>query len=298
MWIRFSACAAASADSTSDCTQDFERWGDLLALSATSRGKHSQSRVWVRRFKKGGWTKRLFGAEISETFPQEPWLESIGYAPDTHVSPGVQRASGKGPTTPDTCGRPSSSLFGDTDLPACCSKTSQGISRWGCSKSCPTWKAAVTQRRGAAIRRRLSAHRTDASESSSSVWPTPTVGDSRGSANATANRRPGAKFNSGRTLTDAIRGGAIGRNVASRGANATWPTPNAHDSHTGFQKRHTAGSQQKNLHTVVVENSPAFQAHPVGSSSTNPRAQLNPDWVEMLMGFPRGWTDCAPSETQ
>ena len=298
MWIRFSACAAESADSTLDCTLDFERWGDLLEPSATSRGKHSRSRVWVQRFKKGGWTKRLSGAVISETFPQEPWLESIGFAGDTHVSHSAKQESEQGSTTLDTCGLPSSSLFRDTDLPACCSKTSQVISRWGCSTSCPTWKAAVTERRGAVTRRRLSALHTDANESLSSGWPTPTVGDSRGSANATANRRPGAKFNSGTTLTDAIRAGASGRAVASKDATATWPTPNAHDSHTGFQKRHTAGSQQKNLHTVVVENSPASQAHPVGSSSTNHRAQLNPDWVEMLMGFPVGWTDCAPSETQ
>ncbi len=24
---------------------------------------------------------------------------------------------------------------------------------------------------------------------------------------------------------------------------------------------------------------------------------LNPEWVEWLMGFPIGWTDCGPSET-
>jgi hypothetical protein len=298
MWIRFLACAAASEDLTSDCTRDFERWGDLLEPSATSRGKHSQSRVWVQRLKKGGWTRRLSGAVISETFPQEPWLESIGFVGDTPVSPSAKQESEQGPTTPDTCGLPSSSLFGDIDLPVCCLKTSQATSRWGCGTSCPIWKQAATERRGAAIRRRLSALHTDASESSSSGWPTPTVGDSRGSANATANRRPGAKFNSGTTLTDAIRAGANGRAVASRVVNATWPTPNAHDSHTGFQKRHTAGSQQKNLHTVVVENLPDFQADRAASTSTNPRAQLNPDWVEMLMGFPPGWTDCAPSETQ
>jgi hypothetical protein len=28
-----------------------------------------------------------------------------------------------------------------------------------------------------------------------------------------------------------------------------------------------------------------------------PRPQLNPEFVECLMGFPVGWTDCEPSET-
>jgi hypothetical protein len=26
--------------------------------------------------------------------------------------------------------------------------------------------------------------------------------------------------------------------------------------------------------------------------------KLNPQWVEWLMGFPEGWTDCEPSATQ
>ncbi len=29
-----------------------------------------------------------------------------------------------------------------------------------------------------------------------------------------------------------------------------------------------------------------------------PGGQLNPEWVEWLQGFPIGWTDCEPSETQ
>ena len=255
MWIQFSACAAESAGLTSDCTPDFERWADHLERSATSRGKHSRSRAWVQRFKKGGWTKRLFGAVICENYPPVSYHESTGSPGDILASLSAKQESGQGPTTRDTCGLRSSSLFGAIDPPACCLKTSRAISRWGCSMSCPTWKATVTERRGAVTRRRLSALHTDANESSSSGWPTPTVGDSRGAANATANRRPGAKFNSGRTLTDA-------------------------------------------MHTVAVESSPDSQAHLVGSSSTNLRAQLNPDWVEMLMGFPIGWTDCAPSGTQ
>ncbi len=280
MWIRFSACAAGSADSTLDFTPDFKRWGDLLELSATSRGKHSRSRVWVQRFKKGGWTKRLFGAVISETFPQEHWLESIGYAPDTRVNPGAQRASGKGPTTPDTCGRPSSSLFGGIDLPACCSKTSQAIFRWGCSKSCPIWKAAVTERRGAIIRRRLSAHHTDASESSSSGWPTPdcTMRPHEGNVRLL---RKGVEQGMEKAEADAMLGRDIGK---PQGKLLAWPTPMTQD--------HKDGTATYDVPTNGHLGRAALR------DPTSPPGRLNPDWVELLMGFPVGWTDCEPSETQ
>ena len=257
MWIRFSACAAESEDSTSDCTRDSEWWAAFLGRSATWRGKHSPSRVWEKRLKKGGWMTHLSGAVISETFPQEHWLESIGYAPDTRVSPGVQRASGKGPTTPDTCGRPSSGLFGGIDLPACCLKTSQATSRWGCSTSCPTWKAAVTERRGAVTRRRLSAHRTDGNESSSLGWPTPTVAE-------------GGKI-------------SCSPNFGQRGLSN-------HPEMVGEPER------EKQAKTRFGEAGPHDPRNP--KPTGNRPGQLNATWVETLMGFPVGWTDCAPSETQ
>jgi hypothetical protein len=52
------------------------------------------------------------------------------------------------------------------------------------------------------------------------------------------------------------------------------PTPNTVDAKGGTRK----GEGQVQL------------CHLVGGS-------LNPAWVEWLMGFPIGWTDCEPSET-
>ena len=362
MWIRFLACAAESADSTSDCTLDFERWGDLLERSATWRGKRSPSRVWAKRFKKGGWTKRLSGAVISETFPQEPWLESIGFAGDIHANRLAKQESEQGSTTPDTCGLPSSSLFGGIDLPACCSKTSRATSRWGCSTSCPIWKAAVTERRGAAIRRRLSAHHTDASESSSSAWRTPTAQPSGVSVSRLEgklgsrlyDKKTGRNAQYGleqqvnwptpdctmrphegnvRLLRKAVENGLpkweadamLGRDISkpqgklglwneceasasvspatsdgvkptkavSRSVNATWATPTTADA----DKATMRSTQGRCLAREVVIGL-GGRIGPEGSSSMSHRGRLNPDWVEMLMGFPVGWTDCAPSETQ
>jgi len=39
-------------------------------------------------------------------------------------------------------------------------------------------------------------------------------------------------------------------------------------------------------------------AHAVGLSNPKATGQLNPTWVEWLMGFPTGYTELNPSETQ
>ena len=250
MWIQFSACAAESADSTSDCTRDSEWWAVFLGRSVTWRGKHSHARVWAKRLKKGGWIKHLSGAVICDSCPWTFYPESTTSPQDILASLLAPLVSDRASKTRATCGPGCSSASRPFDLEESFSKTSQVTSRWGCSTSCPIWRAAVTERRGAVIRRRLAVHHTDASESSSSGWPTPTV-----TANQTApsmQKHPGCR--------------------------AFWPTPAAVDSNN---------QPTNSLH------------HQVWSRMTKSRpVRLNPDWVEMLMGFPVGWTDCGHSETQ
>ena len=67
-----------------------------------------------------------------------------------------------------------------------------------------------------------------------------------------------------------------------------WPTPQASDNRdrgnlsSGCVKRRIAKGKQISLSQSVSEVS----------------GQLNPQWVEWLMGFPQGWTDLKPLETQ
>jgi len=82
------------------------------------------------------------------------------------------------------------------------------------------------------------------------------------------------------------RGGAAGRvgktreSLASMAKNNTWPTPNATD-YKGPSTR-SLGKERPRCDDDLP---------------TRVGGQLNPTWVEWLMGWPLGWTDLEPLET-
>jgi len=66
-------------------------------------------------------------------------------------------------------------------------------------------------------------------------------------------------------------------------SNLMWPTPAAHEGRLGYQRRDTGKKgTQKSLTTIVIDTEG-------GREKTT--GQLNPTWVEWLMGYPSGWTD-------
>lgn len=79
-----------------------------------------------------------------------------------------------------------------------------------------TWNLRTTPQGRQICALRGSGHRTSGNDSIG--WPTPTVGDSKGTANSTASRsNPSSQHHQGSTLVDASR--MVG-----------WPTPTTHDS--------------------------------------------------------------------
>ena len=108
-----------------------------------------------------------------------------------------------------------------------------------------------------------------------------------------------ASFKTWRDAASAARSDCLRRRKSARltdgseSSSSAWPTPNAHDHRIGYQRRPN-GKGQKNLETIVRDGRSGPEASSTGGSR---REQLNPTWVEALMGYPPGWTDFEPSGT-
>lgn len=104
------------------------------------------------------------------------------------------------------------------------------------------------------------------------IWPTPT--------------RQDGKNNSGPSQW--------GRHSAALNVAVQWPTPSHRDFRAGQTTPHGGGNKtpQRNLNDVVLfptPNNPALASDEKRAMASG--SQLNPDWVEWLMGWPVGWTD-------
>jgi len=106
------------------------------------------------------------------------------------------------------------------------------------------------------------------------LWPTPRASQAMNENLETVEKRVMKKGFLGAKLEEKI---------------AIWPTPAAHEGRLGYQRRDTGKKgTQKSLTTKVIDKEG-------GREKTT--GQLNPTWVEWLMGYPIGWTDLNVSET-
>ena len=74
---------------------------------------------------------------------------------------------------------------------------------------------------------------------------------------------------------------------------AAWPTPTANDAF---------GAGSRNTPTPTAQdaenNASPSQARTTPPLNSVAGGALNPTWVEWLLGYPLGWTDCGPSATR
>ena len=138
-------------------------------------------------------------------------------------------------------------------------RTYQGSLFGGLEMFSGTWPNSGTMRNGAVYQRPQWV--PPISESESSLWPTPT---------ATSNG-PGKDPNNPRGIH---QGNALATAVM-------WPTPRASSHQNPVE--HGRGGRDLVAEVYVRET---------GKVPTT--GQLNPTWVEWLMGFPLGWTDLEP----
>ena len=187
---------------------------------------------------------------------------STSSAPDTPANHSPSLVPGKENTTPGISGLMSPVPFAFYDHDGCCWRTSQGTFPWASDKFSAIWPRAGTTRNGIASQRQPSAPLTDVT--GFTLLPTQTVNDSKNDGSPSQMRRNSLALNSLVKL---------------------WPTPTAR---LGTQR----GAQAKRYHNP--DRSYDLDDAVAASGQTG---QLNPTWVEWLMGFPTGWTDLEHSET-
>jgi hypothetical protein len=83
-------------------------------------------------------------------------------------------------------------------------------------------------------------------------------------------------------------GAAVRPSLQQMARTGMWPTPTARLDESQRQSSPELASQRYHeQHRRDLDDAVALTTG----------GPLNPTWVEWLMGFPEGWTDCEPSET-
>ena len=214
------------------------------------------------------------------------------------VSHSPRPASREEKTTPGICGLPPSSAFAWFDPATDSLRMSQDSLPLGILiESWPTWPRAGTMQNGLVWEQMTSERITK--ESDYGYWPTPTKCGNYNRKGASKNSGDGlaTKVKMFRIETPTAGTGTKGRSAKWRKGKTpnpqefvqSWPTPASRDYRNQHAENSTAFENRKN-HARGVNLVEELQRHGDGG-------KLNPDWVEWLMGWPIGWTDLKPLET-
>lgn len=206
--------------------------------------------------------------------------QSPSFPAGSPVSRSVRQAGEKALRMNATCGRKCAELLPNCGPVGCLGKMLLGSWVWGSTKRSLTWQKRDTLFSHSYFRLAASAHGMSASEllSSRLMFPTPLASDNNTNRDA-------------QNLDVFLSDNGIFRKKNKNGTIWSLPlsaavfylTPVASDGFRSTLKPSAFDPKKKdgNLSAQMI----ALE-QPVSDT-----AALNPDWVEWLMGFPKGWTD-------
>ena len=208
---------------------------------------------------------------ISTRADIKDWLMSLPPVSRANHSP--LPANREGPTTHATCGPPLFELYKKSDQDLFSWRMCQGLFQVDISEqSSETWPKAFMMREGVVYP--LPSLGPIISETGSGsglyergMWPTPKAWDAE----------MGTPRTSGRPIKRVTHLGTAAR---------YWPTPQSRD---GDQR----GAQGKRYHNPERSND-----LPDATAASGYTGPLNPEFVEWLMWWPRGWTSLEPMNPQ
>ena len=290
-----SPSAPASEGSTSDSTPPSQDWSLWCTSSGKPMPRPSSWPGWKRR----PYHKRLSGTTCAPSTLAlwwASWISSLAErrAPSS-VSPTLSenstQTSNSPPNAAASSGSKSASPSSARPLSSSGRTSPEQLALFPLSP--PTSTPAATSPSSGLWCERVTWERP-MSELASSSWPTPNTGES---ANGHGRRggRAGNGHQSGKDLEVVARESTPG---------LSWPTPAARDWKSGEHSEEMARRNARPLSEVAWAFSrPDEATAPPGpesspSAPTSPRLQLNPDFVDWVMGWESGWTcACARGRT-
>ena len=219
-----------------------------------------------------------WGKDLSQAilYPQQESATETHQAfllpPDSLASLSVLPGSEEAIQMTVTSGLRHSRLLKPSNPPGYCLRMLLESSRWRSTLCYLTWKVRATPGRRLLFQLAPSTPRTD--ETESGLWATPQAMDS-----LTPKQEEGLTHE----ITESRKGWTNFANLKEQAVygKKMWPTPQT-GSHN--EAAHNAMSGDWKTKFCEVAQIPTT-------------GQLNPNWVEWLMGFPVGWTDLSASET-
>jgi hypothetical protein len=245
---------------------------DLNDLECVAAGKSRSMGMQPESLKNTGLTFQSFATCGASALTTWQALTSSRAASRARTLATLE--SRQGLTEPDQdYGLNTSESFASYDPDTCLWRTSQLSLFGGWEPFSETWPRSGMTVSGSAYRQLPLARRI--AVTASSLWPTP-----RSSPNENRQTRP----------TPSQLTGKHGMNLAT--AVNLWPTPSASDGNEGkgIRRGVTRTGKLPSGQKAQIDLSQAvkIEARDSGQVATG---QLNPTWVEWLMGFPLGWTD-------
>lgn len=257
---------------------------------------------------------------------RQDWKQSQYYQEDFLASHSVQPGSEEARKMTVTSGQRCLELYRRSDPVGLLVRMLLESSHWRSTRCFLTWKESVTPAKRLLFRLVPSMPRTD--ETAVPFWPTPRANDAEKRGKVSSDPRnglpgavrlwptPTARDCKGANSMEHLAAG----NHMDQLSNAVrlWPTPTASDcgrtainpiltSNGTIRHRNKAGGQSYARLDAVASMFPTPTArcaqspceHGEGGPdlATSVGGQLNPTWVEWLMGYPIGWTDLSVSET-
>ena len=260
MWIIPSNLFPYAQDMQGLTSESIELQAETLAQSLTVRGKCMQPKTFVRKLKKGKCTQRLSSRTLKPSLSQhfvEKWTSLLE---DTHANPSVSQGNDSGEKTLDTFGRILQKEFEQQDLLYASSRTWKDTFRRASEKCRTAYDDWVIQLRLEYSQRQKLVRHTSEKGSSSLAWGTPNTLDSL---------PPG--------ISKSHKESQKGRR--SRSSNLRDQVNSPAD-----RERNSPGLP------CFVPMLEAGQQDQTNSNTHGKSQELNPRWVEQLMGLEVGWT--------